>query len=447
MRKASVFALFLIAALSCRGPEGLQTNNLSYLYNDQEMALRPHFRFEYQSDTLCVVHYRLETGNFLFTRLSDDKTYEAHVHINYQLLPRMENVEVLDSGSIAIHHQVLDVSNKVISGSFELKLPPENKSPEKLTLYVSTKDKNRGSEQSNFILLPRGNLNNPNNFNLRDTSGNVLFTNHLPAGVHFRLEHNLLQPKYFYVSFYRREFPLALPPYSSKGSQSFDIDPDTTFLVPADSVLAFKAEGFYHFRLDTSQWSGFTMYSFYQHFPMVGTHQDMAGPLRYLTTQSEYNDLLALMDKPEKLRNWIDDFWIRKAGNAQRAREMVRGFYERVESANRFFSSYHEGWKTDRGILYIIYGPPNKVYRSSAGEAWVYGNESSGLSYYFNFIRLDNPFSDNDFELDRSPQYRYGWGQAIEAWRRGHIYNTKDIRREQDDYDQLQYRTRTPMWY
>ncbi len=173
----------------------------------------------------------------------------------------------------------------------------------------------------------------------------------------------------------------------------------------------------------------------------------MAKPLRYLTTQSEYEELQALMDKPDKLRDWIDDFWIRKAGNAQRARDMLRTYYERVEAANRFFSSYHEGWKTDRGILYIIYGPPNKVYRSSAGEAWVYGNESSGLSYYFNFIRLDNPFSDNDFELERSAQYRYGWGQAVEAWRRGHIYNSKDIRREQDDYDQLQYRSRTPMWY
>ncbi len=447
MRKAVIFILISTLLWSCRGPEGLQTNNLSYLYNEQEMALRPYFRFEYLGDTLCKVHYRLETGNFLFTRLSDDKTYEAHVHIKYQLLPRMEQEQVLDSGSVRLQHQVEDVSNKIINGSFYLKLPPESRSPEKLTLYVTTVDLNRGSEQSNFILLKRGNLNNPNNFSLRDTSGHILFTNHLPAGVPFQLSHTQLEPRYYYVSYYQREFPLALPPYSSRESQSFDIQPDSTFLVPADTVLALRNIGFYHFRLDTSQWSGFTLYSFYPHFPMVGNHRDMAGPLRYLTTQSEYDELQALLDQPQKLSDWIDDFWIRKAGNAQRARDMIREYYERVESANRFFSSYHEGWKTDRGILYIIYGPPNKVYRSSAGEAWVYGNESSGLSYYFNFIRLDNPFSDNDFELERSPQYRYGWGQAIEAWRRGHIYNTKDIRREQDDYDQLQYRTRTPMWY
>lgn len=446
MRRAILLGFLFSAFWTCRGPEGLQTNNLSYLYNDQEMALRPHFRFEYLNDTLCKVYYRIETGNFLFTRLGDEKNYESRIRLEYQLLPRMENQEVLDSGHVNLNYLTQEVSNKILSGEFELKLPPKEKQST-LTLYTITTDKNRGSQQSNFFRLERDNLNNGNYFSLRDTGGAIIYKNHIPPQVPFQLEHSLLKPKFFYVSYYQRDFPLALPPYSSRESESFDIEPDTTFKVPADSVLALKAPGFYHFRLDTSQWSGFTLYSFYDHFPLVGDHADMAKPLRYLTTQSEYEELQALMDKPDKLRDWIDDFWIRKAGNAQRARDMLRTYYERVEAANRFFSSYHEGWKTDRGILYIIYGPPNKVYRSSAGEAWVYGNESSGLSYYFNFIRLDNPFSDNDFELERSAQYRYGWGQAVEAWRRGHIYNSKDIRREQDDYDQLQYRSRTPMWY
>lgn len=447
MRKLLTF-IFIISLLgSCRGPEGLQTNNLSYLYNDQEMALRPHLRFEYQSDTSCIVHYRLETTSFLFTRLADENLYEAKVVLNYQLLPQMEVQEILDSGRVKFIHRVEEVGNKVLTGSFSLSLPLRETDESELTLFTKIQDLNRGSEQGNFHVLKRNSLNNENYFSFTDTAGNVLYKDHLPVHVPFRLYHKVLNPRYFYVSYYQRKFPLALPPYSSKESQYFDIDPDTTFRVPADTNLALNREGFYHFRIDTSQWEGFTLYSYYDHFPMVGNHKDMAGPLRYLTTQKEYDELQSLKNQAEKLRNWIDDFWIRKGGNVQRAKDLVRVFYQRVESANRFFSSYHEGWKTDRGILYIIYGPPNKVYRSSAGEAWVYGNETSGLSYFFNFIRLDNPFSDNDFELDRSPQYRYGWGQAIEAWRRGHIYNSKDIRREQDDYDQLQYRSRTPMWY
>ncbi|MDZ7846208.1 MAG: GWxTD domain-containing protein [Owenweeksia sp.] len=104
---------------------------------------------------------------------------------------------------------------------------------------------------------------------------------------------------------------------------------------------------------------------------------------------------------------------------------IARSFLQRVQEANILFSSYLEGWKSDRGIIYVIYGPPSRVYRSTSGESWVYGDESSALSYHFNFLRVGNPFTDNDYSLERSSTYRYGWGQAIESWRNGHIYNSK----------------------
>jgi len=444
MRRILLLGPSLLFLWQCRGPEGLQTNNLSYLYNKQEVGLRPKFNIVPESDTLFIVHYQIETNDFLFSRPTEDSEYEARIQIEYRLLPTLESTTVLDSGIVNISHQVKMVKNEILRGEVKLKMPEDL--PKSL-LYLKTSDLNRGSSQANFLRINNSSYNAPSYFSLQDTLGNPLFNNHIPPGVPFQIEHSLLPNKEFYVSHYNREFPYALPPYSTNEEEAFDIQPDTTFKVPAGETFAFKEPGFYHFRLDTSQWSGFTVYSFYPAFPLVGNHQQMAEPLRYLTTQKEYAEMQSLMDKPEELKKWIDDFWIRRGGTSERARSLVANFYERVEASNQNFSSYLEGWKTDRGIVYIIYGPPNAVYRSSAGEAWVYGNESSALSYYFNFIHLDNPFTDNDFSLDRSSQYRYGWGQAIEAWRRGHIYNSKDIRREQDNYDQLQYRSRTPMWY
>ena len=115
-------------------------------------------------------------------------------------------------------------------------------------------------------------------------------------------------------------------------------------------------------------------------------------------------------------------------------------------SAN-FRTRFKEGWKTDRGIIYTIYGAPDKVYRSSSGETWVYGDENSNLSYLFNFGRVNNPFSAEDYALDRSGTYRYGWGQAIESWRNGHVYNSRDIKQEQNEQEQNRYRQRPPYWY
>ncbi len=444
MRKIFLIGFSLLMLSQCRGPEGLQTNNLSYLYNKQEVGLRPKFYLVPESDTLFSVNYQLQTQDFLFSRPTDESEYEARIRIDYQLLPNLESSTILDSGVVAFNYRVKKVKNELLKGSFKLVLPDD--SPKSL-LYLKVSDLNRGSSQVNFLWIDNSSYNASSYFLLKDSAGNSLFKNHIPPGIPFKVEHSLLPAKQFYVSHYRRDFPFALPPYSSQEDQAFDIKPDTTFIVPANTNLIFKEPGFYHFRLDTNQWNGFSIHSYYQAFPLIGNHQQMADPLRYLTTQREYSEMQAVYDKPEELQKWIDDFWIRRGGSSERARNLVANFYERVEASNQNFSSYLEGWKTDRGIVYIIYGPPNAVYRSSAGEAWVYGNENSALSYYFNFIHLDNPFSDNDYSLERSNQYRYGWGQAIEAWRRGHIYNSKDIRREQDNYDQLQYRSRNPMWY
>lgn len=444
MRKVLLLALITSLLWTCRGPEGLQTNNLSYLYNKQEVGLRLNFYLVPESDTLFKVNYQIETKDFLFSRPTDDADYEARIRIEYRLLPSMESTEILDSGWAEINHHVPVVTNEILTGDFDLRLPEDYPNS---TLYLKVIDRNRGSSQANFLRIDNSNYNSASYFLLKDTAGVPIYRNHIPPGAPFFLEHSLLPNQEFYISYYNRDFPLALPPYSTKEDEPFDIDPDTTFKVPANQPLTLKQPGFYHFRLDTSQWKGFSIHSYYPAFPLVGNHKQMAEPLRYLTTQKEYDELQKVLEDPEDLRKWIDEFWIRRGGSNERARNLVANYYLRVEAANRNFSSYLEGWKTDRGIVYIIYGPPNAVYRSSGGEAWVYGNESSGLSYYFNFIHLDNPFTDNDYSLDRSPQYRYGWGQAIEAWRRGHIYNSKDIRREQDSYDQLQYRNRSPMWY
>ena len=88
---------------------------------------------------------------------------------------------------------------------------------------------------------------------------------------------------------------------------------------------------------------------------------------------------------------------------SERARTLIREFYTRVESANNYFTSYLEGWKTDRGIIYIIYGVPNVVYKNKDYENWIYGEENNMMSINFTFHRVNNPASNNDFSLSRSP--------------------------------------------
>ena len=82
------------------------------------------------------------------------------------------------------------------------------------------------------------------------------------------------------------------------------------------------------------------------------------------------------------------------------------------------FSSDREGWKTDRGMIYIVFGPPNSVFRKELKETWVYGNVESNLAVTFDFFRIQSPFTDNDYWLNRSTSYGQSWNNAVEIWRR-----------------------------
>jgi hypothetical protein len=97
---------------------------------------------------------------------------------------------------------------------------------------------------------------------------------------------------------------------------------------------------------------------------------------------------------------------------------MIKRYYNRVVDANVFFSSYHEGWKTDRGLIYIVFGPPRIVYYSDEAEEWIYGEEGHSNSIKFRFYRIENPFTDNDFILEKSAGYREKWYEAVNMWRR-----------------------------
>jgi hypothetical protein len=88
---------------------------------------------------------------------------------------------------------------------------------------------------------------------------------------------------------------------------------------------------------------------------------------------------------------------------------------------------------TERGMIYIIYGPPDKVYKTAEGESWGY-SKSSGKSawgsrystpedyLFFNFKKRNSQFSDNDFFLSRNETLVTYWDQAITSWRKGVVF-------------------------
>ena len=102
-------------------------------------------------------------------------------------------------------------------------------------------------------------------------------------------------------------------------------------------------------------------------------------------------------------------------GNTERARNFMRNYFKRVEWANQFFTSYKEGWKTDRGMIFIIFGVPDEVYRFADREVWRYKNEEFKAN--FTFVKSSTIFDPDNYVLVRDKGVRETWYSVIDLWR------------------------------
>lgn len=104
----------------------------------------------------------------------------------------------------------------------------------------------------------------------------------------------------------------------------------------------------------------------------------------YIITNAERSAFLALKTNPAR-EAFIQNFWeIRNPDPNSPTNEFRDEYYRRLAYANDHFGSpgQHDGWRTDRGMVYITLGPPQQLtpYRSSQYltplEIWFYQSPS-----------------------------------------------------------------------
>ncbi|MDZ7715731.1 MAG: GWxTD domain-containing protein [Balneolaceae bacterium] len=100
-----------------------------------------------------------------------------------------------------------------------------------------------------------------------------------------------------------------------------------------------------------------------KNYPALKTARELARPLAYLMNDKEHDALMSISNS-DSLKKEIDRFWLKNIGNQNKAVNVLKMYYERVEAANKQFSSFKEGWKTDTGMIYILFGPPWQVEKS-----------------------------------------------------------------------------------
>jgi GWxTD domain-containing protein len=100
----------------------------------------------------------------------------------------------------------------------------------------------------------------------------------------------------------------------------------------------------------------------------------------YIITEQERTAFKALQSDPER-EHFIEQFWLRRDPTPGTPdNEFKEEHYRRIAYANRSFTTAAglPGWKTDRGRIYITYGPPDEKESHPSGGSYRRPAEQGG---------------------------------------------------------------------
>jgi GWxTD domain-containing protein len=227
--------------------------------------------------------------------------------------------------------------------------------------------------------------------------------------------HGSRSGKSIHFSFYRDYFPTPSPPFADKElKMDRFLFPDSTFSIsPGQSVGPFFQEGLYLAQEDTTSALGFSFMVKKDPYPKYNKLADLKGPLLFVTTREENDQIGAAGEDKAK----FDKVILSITNDKDRAKNFMRSYFKRVELANQFFTAFKEGWKTDRGMIFIVFGAPDQVQVNGGQEIWSYKNPRQ--EFYFN--KAGSVYHPDHYVLIRDKQYTEYWYMTIDLWRKSRL--------------------------
>ncbi len=418
-----LIGLFIVLFQSCNTASIIRRDsNLAYIYNPGLATIHPRYKVYHDNDkqsTLFVKVYPLE---LLFNVANPEGIYRAELGIYYRLYDLTVGRIVVDSGFVKYPVLMHNVKREFIAT-----IPIKAEKAHTYNLEVIVRDILRNKAIQSFITVDKTSEYNRQNFIIVDHKSRVQVFNPI---VDSSLALCILYPKKeidtLYIRYFKNKSKIPDPPSFLIPSGSMDLKPDSVWSIPYSdtTILKFPVQGVYQVGISPDRLDGYSFNYFGEYFPSVKTPEEMIKPLVYLASQNEIKRLLS--DPVPKLA--IDNFWLESTSNIEKARELIRIYYNRVLYANYFFASYKEGWKTDRGMIYIVYGPPDEVFKNDEEEKWIFGTKKSSPRISFVFTKIINPLTQNDYKLRRNAETKTMWDQAVTSWRNGKTFEINQIK-------------------
>ena len=345
------------------------------------------------------------------------ETFRERFIVNYVIYPDYNNRERLGYGNVLVTDEVIRKVDDKLLLTFALNRP---KGATNAILLTEISEIGTGKKSLNDLPLRFKPAKLSDQFAVFDAAGRLpQLRNFVQAQDTIMIRDVAGTKRNLFVYRYKHEFDPALPPMTATQRPAARmLTIDTTLTVSTNQPFQLPGEGLYYFVADTTNQFGLGLMATDTRFPKMTRPERLVKPLLYMSTGTE----IAELNNTKEAKKSLDRYWLSlMAGNEEVAKQAIRAYYNRVEDANQLFTTYKEGWKTDKGMIYIILGSPDRVQRSRDREVWVYNRRNNLSEVNFTFNKKQNQFVEDHYELVRYSEYQPIWYPIVEAWRTGAI--------------------------
>ncbi len=417
MKANSYYLLVSVALLfltSCYTSNEVTKYDYSYLYDEEQTIISPKYKIFHHSKDSSTLFYELNSGDILYERILGDSAKAANIRMKYTLYADRDLTIMLDSGGQNLANYGANGQRKLLQNAVRFKFDRRKVA----WVTVQFRDENRDFNVINIQKVDKRENNNNQYFNYLNGE-QVLFDQRSVTSRLSIKKSRLVEQDDFIMETSNKDFNMTPPPFARPMDYELRVTADDRYSFSFENdVFELENPALFNRFISKSD-SGLYNYIFYfgNEFPKLNHIMEFLDPIRYISTSSEYKNLKAAVN-PKK---GLDAFWLKLGENEANSKELLKEYYHRIEVANKFFSSYKEGWKTDRGIIYIIYGIPSSIRKNAGNEVWLFGEENNVLSVQFRFYQTARSNIYNHFEMVRNSDYKNNWYRQVDLWRQGKI--------------------------
>ena len=397
-------------------------NNSSYFTDSSNKTIQqqfnPNFVLVQLPNDSVEIHFEIALNELLFSNKGGG-SYRTRLYFFWKIFETAEGKTLQQQDSTILTIPKPENNASHVYSSFKLKLPTSNS----CFLALRTTDINRRSNHYYNTPIYKGTAKKYSQyFFIKRDNETPLVKPYCSTDEAIRVTAPNLNSRKLYVFEIEPTNQIAKEPYNTTAYSSL-VKLKNVRIILEDPV--YKE---YRFKMnktqitlltgDTINPEGYCLFQFPKGYPKLSNYKDLINSLAYISTKTELSQLQFSKNK----RADFEKFWESLAGNQERAKTLIKQYHSRVEKANTYFTSYKEGWKTDRGMILIIFGQPENISRNAKYETWSYGKGDNTVLLSFTFEKIPNRLSNNDYVLIRNANYRTIWNTAISTWRSGRYF-------------------------